>query len=357
MTRAGLAPVLAGRRQESLQALLADIAGSAPFGREPSIAVGDVDDPSSVAALVTSPDDVLVTTVGPFSRLGQPALDAAIAAGCTYLDCTGEPTFIRHVFQDEGPRAQASGARLLTAFGYDYVPGNLAGALAIRDAVQAGTPPDRVEIGYFVRGTSGFSSGTKASMGVMVGHIPFAFTGGQIVDGFGEVESFDVDGEQWDALPLGASEHFALPRIDAHLTGVGVYLGWAGKATRAAHAAAKAAATAARVPLAGRAVSGAMSAAMSRGGDVTGQGPSADERAGARTLVVARTLDPVGRRLSHVTLEGPSPYDLTGELLAWGAAMAATGQVHGTGALGPVDGFGLAALESGCADMGLVRVS
>ena len=79
--------------------------------------------------------------------------------------------------------------------------------------------------------------------------------------------------------------------------------------------------TLARVPLAGRAVSGAVSAAMSRGGDVTGQCPSADERAGARTLVVARTLDPVGRRLSHVTLEGPSPYDLTAELLAWGAAV------------------------------------
>ena len=29
-------------------------------------------------------------------------------------------------------RAAATGARLITAFGYDYVPGNLAGALAAR---------------------------------------------------------------------------------------------------------------------------------------------------------------------------------------------------------------------------------
>ena len=50
-----------------------------------AVAVADVDDPSSVAALVTSSDDVLVTTVGPFSRLGQPALDAAIAGAAAKL--------------------------------------------------------------------------------------------------------------------------------------------------------------------------------------------------------------------------------------------------------------------------------
>lgn len=351
LSRAGLAPVLAGRHPDALAALLGDVAPLAPFGREPRTAVADVSDPASVNALVMSADDVLLSTVGPFARLGGPAVEAAITAGCGYLDSTGEPLFIRRVFQEDGPRAARTGARLLTAFGYDYVPGNLAGALAIRDALQAGRVPDRVEIGYFVRGKAGFSSGTKASMGAMVGHTPFSFTAGEIVDGFGDVASFDVDGEQWDALPIGGSEHFTLPRIDDHLTGVGVYLGWAGKGTRAAHAAAKAAAAAARVPGAGRVVTGM----ASRGGDTTGEGPTAAERTGVRTLVVARTLDPVGRRLSHVTLEGPSPYDLTAELMAWGAAMLVTGQAHGAGALGPVDAFGLAALEAGCADMGLMR--
>jgi len=57
-----------------------------------------------------------------------------------------------------------------------------------------------------------------------------------------------------------------------------------------------------------------------------------------------------------VTMEGPSPYDLTAELIVWAAAMVLTGRTTGVGALGPVDGFGLAALESGCADIGLRRV-
>lgn len=350
-TRAGLAPVLAARHPDALTALVAELAPMAPFGKEPTMQSADVADAASVRALISGPDDVLVTTVGPFVRLGRAAVDAAVDAGCGYIDSTGEPGFIRTIFESDGARASVTGARLFTAFGYDYVPGNLAGALAVRDAIAAGRIPDRVEVGYFVKGSSGYSSGTKASMAASVGQTPFAFTAGAIVDGFTDVESFDVDGQQWDALPIGGSEHFTLPRLDDRITGVGVYLGWAGKGTRAAHAAAKAAAAAAKVPLAGR----VMDAALSRGGEVTGQGPSAQDRADARTLVVARTLDPVGRQLSHVVMEGPSPYDLTAELMAWAAAMVLTGRAIGRGALGPVDGFGLAALESGCADMGLRR--
>jgi hypothetical protein len=54
---------------------------------------------------------------------------------------------------------------------------------------------------------------------------------------------------------------------------------------------------------------------------------------------------------------GPSPYDLTAELLAWGAAMLLTGRALRTGALGPVDAFGMEEFVAGCARMGLARVA
>ena len=79
----------------------------------------------------TSSDDVLVSTVGPFGKWGLPAVRAAVAAGCTYLDTTGEPEFIRRVFEEFGAPAARSGARLLPAMGYDFAPGALAGALAL----------------------------------------------------------------------------------------------------------------------------------------------------------------------------------------------------------------------------------
>ena len=103
---------------------------------------------NSVFDLV-GPDDVLVSTVGPFAKWGEPAVRAAVAAGCTYLDSTGEPPFIRRVFEEFGPPAERSGARLLTAMGYDFAPGALAGALALEEA---GPEAVRVDVGYYALG-------------------------------------------------------------------------------------------------------------------------------------------------------------------------------------------------------------
>ena len=81
-----------------------------------------VADPSSIRALLER-GDTLVTTVGPFARWGDAALDAAIDAGAHYIDSTGEPPFVRRVFEEAGPRAEASGTVAMTAMGYDWVPG------------------------------------------------------------------------------------------------------------------------------------------------------------------------------------------------------------------------------------------
>ena len=210
MTRAGLAPVLAGRSAEALVALTGDVAGLGPIDAPPTWRTADVTDPASVRALVTSPDDVLVTTVGPFTRLGRAAVEAAIEQGCGYVDSTGEPPFIRAVFEEYGPRAEATGARLLTAFGYDYVPGNLAAALAIADARAAGRIPVTVEIGYFIDGTFAISSGTRASAAVMAAATPFALRNGRIVDHAGRGRPLRRRRPQRDAMPVSGSEHFTL---------------------------------------------------------------------------------------------------------------------------------------------------
>jgi signal transduction histidine kinase len=73
---------------------------------------------------------------GPFLARGEPAVRAAVDAGATYLDATGEPPFVRRVFEEHGPRAVGRCA-LIPAFGYDFVPGNLAGALALAEAQTA----------------------------------------------------------------------------------------------------------------------------------------------------------------------------------------------------------------------------
>ena len=140
MVKRGMQPVLAARRKDAVEALAAELGGL-------ESAVADVSDPSSIRALVER-GDTLVTTVGPFARWGDAALDAAIDAGAHYIDSTGEPPFVRKVFEEAGPRAEKSGTVAMTAMGYDWVPGNLTGALALAEAENAAG----VRIGYFATG-------------------------------------------------------------------------------------------------------------------------------------------------------------------------------------------------------------
>jgi short subunit dehydrogenase-like uncharacterized protein len=341
----GARPVLAARGAGRLSELAAELGGL-------ETRVADVAQPVTVRALVDE-GDVLVSTVGPFSRLGGPPVEAAIAAGAHYLDSTGEGAFIRDVFERHGAAAEAAGSGLLTAFGYDFVPGNLAGALAL---AEAGDKATRVEIGYYVTGSAGAgaaSGGTRASsVGILLTR-GFAFRGGRLV---GEaiarhVRGFDLGGRRADAVSVAGSEHLALPRLHPGLRDVGVYLGWAGPLSRAVQAMSAATSLVSRLPGAREAI-GAALRPLAPGS--TG-GPDAEARAKVGSLVVAEAFDARGTRLSAVRLTGVNPYDFTAAILAWGAQTAADGGLQGTGALGPVDAFGLDALVRGCAEAGISR--
>ena len=91
MVERGMRPVLAARGRDALEALAADLGGL-------ETAVADVSDPAGVRALIEK-GDVLLTTVGPFARWGEPAAAAASSAGAHYIDSTGEPAFIRSVYE------------------------------------------------------------------------------------------------------------------------------------------------------------------------------------------------------------------------------------------------------------------
>jgi short subunit dehydrogenase-like uncharacterized protein len=343
----GASPVLAARNEARVRALADELGGL-------EWAVADVERPDTVRALVER-GDVLVSTVGPFARWGEPAVQAAIAAGAHYLDSTGEGSFIRDVFERFGPGAQAAGCGLVTAFGYDWVPGNLAGALALRDAGEAATS---VQIGYFNpgAGAGSASGGTRASSTDIMLSPGFAWHGGRIVDErpARHGRTFEIlPGKQARAISTPGSEHFALPRIHPGLREVGVYLGWFGPASEPLRALSAGLSVVTAIPGAREALHGLL-ARVVKGS--TG-GPDAAARARITSIVLAEAYDASGTRLADVRLEGTNFYDLTAHLLAWGAQTAAARGLQDTGALGPVDGFGLEALEAGCAEAGLARVS
>ncbi|MGZ6696158.1 MAG: saccharopine dehydrogenase family protein [Solirubrobacteraceae bacterium] len=345
MVARGTAPVLAGRSEERVRALASELGGL-------EWATADVERAGSVRALVER-GDVLVTTVGPFTRYGEPAVRAAIDAGAHYLDSSGEPSFIRAVFERWGPEAKESA--LLTAFGADWVPGNLAGALALRDA---GPEAVRLEVGYYAPGPGllALSGGTRASAVSFVLEPGFAFHDGRIVEdrAGSRLRSFPLAGGKHGAgVSVAASEHFTLPRLAPGLRDVDVFLGWFGPASRPLQGVSLATSALTRLPGVRDGLD-ALSGRLLRG---SSGGPDARSRATHRTFVIAEAFDGAGGLLSESLVEGVNAYDFTAGVLAWGAQAAASGAVQGTGALGPAEAFGLDALARGCAEAGIAPVA
>src|SRR3954447_7653077 len=201
----GARPVLAARDERRLEQLAAQLGGLA-WER------ADAMRQNTVFALVEA-GDVLVSTVGPFVKWGLPAVRAAVAAGCTYLDSAAEPEFIRRVFEEFGPPAERSGAALLPALGYDCAPGALAGALALAEVPEA----VRVDVGYYALGSSmtTLSAGTRESLvGITLGR-SHAFRDGRVrsVRPAERVRAFTVAGRRREAVSTGGAEHFALPAV------------------------------------------------------------------------------------------------------------------------------------------------
>jgi short subunit dehydrogenase-like uncharacterized protein len=342
----GQTPMLAGRNPEKLARLAQELGGL-------EFAVAEVGRPESVADLVER-DDVLVSTVGPFHRWGQPALAAAVAKGAHYLDSTGEPPFIRDVFENWGPRARSAGTALLTAMAYDYVPGNLAAALALRDA---GPNATRVEVGYFVSGPvgrAGLSGGTLASLAGVLLEPGFARRGGVLVEERAALRhrSFEVGGHQRAGVSVGGSEHFTLAQTYPALRDVDAYLGWFGSTSSIISLFSRTAGSAIGLPPV-KAVTNGVLRRLFRG---SSGGPDEQVRVKYTSVVVAETFDSRGRALARVTVEGLNPYDFTGRMLAWAADRIASVGVRGVGALGPVSAFGLDELTEGARQAGINRI-
>jgi short subunit dehydrogenase-like uncharacterized protein len=349
MTRRGLQPVLAGRDRSRLSAM-ADRLGGLPVG------VADATDQASVRALLAE-GDVLVSTVGPFQRYGEPVVAAAVEAGAIYFDSTGEPPFIRRVFEHHGPAAARTGAALLTAFGNDYVPGTLAGAMALTDA---GVATAKVHTGYFITGGGGqgFSKGTLNSLVGVLFEPMYSWRNGTLVDeqAGARFRTFEVAGRARPAVSIGATEQFALPRLAAtgvapRLREVDTYLGWFGPISRAVHFGSRGVPLFAKIEPVSRALAAVAKAAVKRAADE----PNAATLARTTSYFVGEAFSAAGELLASAVLSAPDGYAVTAELLAWGAGHAMLHGVSGAGALDAICAFGLDTLTEGAAEAGIVR--
>jgi short subunit dehydrogenase-like uncharacterized protein len=327
--------VLAGRNARRLDELAARLPG------DQAVAVADSDRPQTVRTLVNG-DDVVIATVGPFTRHGWPAAQACAESGATYLDSTGEPPFVKRVVDELGPVALERGAVLAPAFGYDFVPGQLAAVHALRTAQTA----TRVRVGYFTAGRGAgrmTSGGTQASIASILAEPSYAWRGGRLVRerSAARVRRFPASGGQLSAISVGGSEHLFLPRTFGQLSEVDVYLGWSAGRSRLVQGGSAVTGVLTRVP----GVPWLIDRGTARWVRGSTGGPSESDRAKVATRVIAHAVADDGAVLARCELQGPNPYDLTASLLRLAAQRLRDGEVKPEpGVVGPagllgVDGF------------------
>ncbi|HEX7746033.1 MAG TPA: saccharopine dehydrogenase NADP-binding domain-containing protein [Micromonosporaceae bacterium] len=112
---------LAGRNRTKLAALRDRL------GVDVAVLDADVDDPASMRRVAESAR-VVISTVGPYIRFGEPVVAACAGAGTDYVDITGEPEFVDRMYLRHHRTAERTGARLVHACGFDSIPHDL-GAL------------------------------------------------------------------------------------------------------------------------------------------------------------------------------------------------------------------------------------
>jgi len=163
----GLPLRLVGRRREALEAMA--VAGD-------EIRVADARDDSALREAFDGTFAV-ASLAGPFLETGDLPVAAAIDRRAHYLDTSGEQAFARLVYERYSGRAEANDVVVLTSFGFDYVPGDLAARLAA-DGLE---PLDEVIAAYSVAGVAA-SAGTRRTIGHVMRQPQVAWESGRLIE-------------------------------------------------------------------------------------------------------------------------------------------------------------------------------
>jgi short subunit dehydrogenase-like uncharacterized protein len=316
--RADLDLRLVGRRREALEAL-------ALPGEE--VRVADATDPVALREAFEGAA-VVASCAGPFLELGFVPVAAALAAGAHYLDTTGEQEFVLRVHERFGAAADEARVAVLPAFGFDYVPGDLAARVA---AEQVDGPLDEVVVAYSVQGV-GTSRGTRRTITAVMGQEQVAWADGRLVPSrFGATtRTIDFPFGRKTVVEWSGTEPITVPR-HTDVRNVRSYV-------RAPAVAARTAGLARRASPLLRALAGFGPA-----------GPSAAGRAKSRFTVVAEATGAGGH--GRAVLGGSDVYGLTALLIVRGAQALLAGEEVGAGVLAPAEAFDAHSVIAGLAPL------
>lgn len=110
---------------------------------------------------------VVINCAGPFTKLGEPVVRAAIDAGVHYLDTTGEQGFMRDIYERYESPARKAGVAVVNAMAFEIAIGDWAGTLAaaelLAEADEDDEQLDELTVSYAIAGPR-ISRGTQLSI-------------------------------------------------------------------------------------------------------------------------------------------------------------------------------------------------
>ncbi|MCP5110162.1 MAG: saccharopine dehydrogenase [bacterium] len=115
-----IAWAIAGRGAEKL----AGVKSALGLGDDVGVIVADSSDPAALEAMAGQ-TRVVLTTVGPYQKYGEPLVAACVAAGTDYVDITGEPEFVNRMIERHDEAAREQGLRIVNCCGFDSIPHDL----------------------------------------------------------------------------------------------------------------------------------------------------------------------------------------------------------------------------------------
>ncbi len=149
---------IAGRSLQKLETVRRHLASLNPACAAMPLLVLEADDAAALAGIARS-SKVIISTVGPYLKYGEPLVKACAEAGTHYCDLTGEPEFVDSMWLKYHETAKRSGAKLVHCCGFDSIPHDLGAYFTVLQL-----PADNaIRMQGFVRAGGQFSGGTLHS--------------------------------------------------------------------------------------------------------------------------------------------------------------------------------------------------
>ncbi|AMN48619.1 saccharopine dehydrogenase NADP-binding domain-containing protein [Psychrobacter sp. P2G3] len=157
---------IAGRDQDKLEKLQTELCAAQKGGKAEAkvdIIVANSNDDASLDEM-TKQTQVIISTVGPYLKYGEPLIKSCTKNGTDYVDLTGEAIFIKDMMDKYQDDAKKSGARIVNSCGFDSIPSDLGVYFTQRQAEEKFDESCTVINMRVKAAKGGLSGGTIASM-------------------------------------------------------------------------------------------------------------------------------------------------------------------------------------------------